>query len=98
MGPSERQSEKGNFRPYANLFTKIWSPTKRVGIIEPEGILKASIMLERMMKTRSNAVPRETKFSQSHFLRFSVGGVCSVIVLDLSKLAMNVYLMIVCSL
>src|SRR5688572_13680184 len=52
----------------------MWSPMKRVGIIEPEGILNASTMLERIMKTTRRARPRETTFSISHCRRDLAGG------------------------
>ncbi len=35
--------------------------------MEPEGMEKASMRLERITSTRNKAEPNETKLSQSHF-------------------------------
>jgi hypothetical protein len=41
----------------------MWSPTKSVGIIEPDGILKGSIMDERTANTTKSAITKEDIFS-----------------------------------
>src|SRR5579871_3701947 len=50
----------------------MWSPTMRVGIMLPDGILNASMMLERMMSTRKMAMPNDLTFSMIHCLRVAL--------------------------
>src|SRR5450759_658832 len=56
----------GSRTPYVNLFTKIKSPTCRVGIIEPEGILNGSIKRERMKNTTRMTGKKLLAYSTHH--------------------------------
>ncbi len=49
-------SVKGIFIPYTNLLTNMWSPTKRVGIMDPEGILNACTTKALIKRARSTAM------------------------------------------
>jgi len=49
----------------------MWSPTKRVGIIEPEGILNGSTTKARIKRARRMAITMASKFSWNLVLVFS---------------------------
>jgi hypothetical protein len=52
----------------------MWSPMRSVGIIEPDGILKASMTLERTMSTSKMARMSEAKFSKNDLRREGAAG------------------------
>ena len=55
--------------PYVNLFTKMWSPTWSVGIIEPLGILKASTTNARSAIATAIATRIDSAYSRTSLLR-----------------------------
>ena len=52
--------------PYAYLFTRMKSPTCRVGIIDPEGILNGSATKERSRKTTRMTGKKLDPYSTHH--------------------------------
>src|SRR4030067_2738614 len=59
----KRLSIRGILVPYKNLLTSIWSPTFRVGIIEPEGILNACTTKALIKSARSIAITIASTYS-----------------------------------
>ena len=58
--------------PYDHLETKIKSPTRRFGFIEPEGMLKGSAINERISKAIKTAIPTDFKLLKKLSFFFSI--------------------------